>query len=146
MTPADDLIVIGCGKQKARVPFAKARDLYTGPLFKAHYRLAKSNGGPHYILSGKHGLIPVDRSIANYDTTMTGAGAVQRQVWSDMVLEQFRALERPKRLVVICGKPYLGKWHRTLLDDGWTISTPLMGLAIGRRLAKVNSLLGGNNG
>lgn len=139
-----DLIVIGCGKQKLAAPYAKAIDLYTGPLFKAHRRLAESKGGPHYILSGLYGLVEPTMTIANYEATMVGAGKQKREEWSNMVLHQFRAMVKPTRLVVLCGKLYLGTWRAALVEDGWSIITPLAGLKVGERLSKVNQILGGS--
>lgn len=144
MNSRGELIVIGCGKAKVAVPKAKAVDLYNGPLYKAHLRLARSQGGPHYILSGKYGLVRPERVVANYDTTMTSGGRAKKDAWGAQVLEQFRAVGRPKKLVVLCGKQYLHGWHEQLQEDGWEIVTPLMGLKVGERLAKVNEILGGN--
>ncbi len=139
---AGELIVIGCGKQKVRKQFAPAIDMYTGSLFKAHKRLAQSKGGPHFILSGKYGLIRPTLTIPNYSLSMAMASRAERDIWSDKVYHGFKKLPQPKQLVVICGAPYLGAWYQKLLNDGWSIATPLKGLTVGRRLATIKRILG----
>ena len=136
--------MIGCGKAKVAAARAKVVELYNGSLYKAHLRLARSQGGPHFILSGEYGLVSAESVVANYDTSMTSGDRAKKDAWGAMVLGQFRALQRPKRLVVLCGKQYLHGWYDTLCSEGWEIVTPMMGLKVGERLAKVNEILGGN--
>ena len=51
LRPAE--VWIGCGATKA-LDAAPAIDLYTGPVFRAHRRLAARFGVPIYVLSARH--------------------------------------------------------------------------------------------
>jgi len=63
--------VIACGGRKLPHP-APARELYTGPLFRAARAWAEqSPGGRWFILSAHHGLVHPDTVVEPYDVYVT---------------------------------------------------------------------------
>lgn len=57
-----------CSKRKREdTGLLPARLRYTAPHIAATEKIAKENGEPFYILSGKYGVISGDTNIPNYD-------------------------------------------------------------------------------
>lgn len=84
------LVLIGCGRSKLDRP-APARDLYTGPLFRAAVADVEARGAVPFdllawspaplkwaILSASHGVIEPAREIEPYDQTMAETFRAQR--------------------------------------------------------------------
>jgi hypothetical protein len=68
------LVIVPCGKAKiwSRHPGhgrVRAREAYTGSLFKVNRRYAERFGETWVILSAKYGFIPPDFKIEDYDAT-----------------------------------------------------------------------------
>lgn len=73
------LIVIPCSARKLSKP-ARARDLYTGPLFRSALRAAEQLAAQHRgtvaVLSARHGLVELDRVLEPYDVTFGQPDAI----------------------------------------------------------------------
>jgi hypothetical protein len=82
--------LISCGKKK--LPHrAPAADLYTGPLFKLSLAYARRLGSRSiYILSAKHGLLPLTKKVAPYDKTLAKMPRIARKAWGHKVIRQNR--------------------------------------------------------
>jgi hypothetical protein len=58
--------LVSCGKGKLPGTH-KARDLYTSTLFKE----SLNRCDVVYVISDKHGLLPLDREVENYEVDMS---------------------------------------------------------------------------
>jgi len=71
------LILVGCGARKL-AHAAPAKDLYTGPLFRAARAYAEAHADAWYVLSAKYGLVHPDRVIEPYNVYLPKLNAVER--------------------------------------------------------------------
>lgn len=71
------LVIIPCGAAKRDTP-QPAGDLYVGSYFKAckNYALSVTDPSRVLILSAKHGLVPLPKVLAPYDTTFGQPGCI----------------------------------------------------------------------
>jgi len=75
------IAVIGCGKAK-RDGRHRARDLYTGNIFRAHLKLAEAlRPRAIYVASAKYRLIGIDDEIESYDLTLAELGRGEMGDW-----------------------------------------------------------------
>ena len=92
------VLLIGCGKTKLPHP-APARDLYTGPLFKARRAFAERSGLPWLVFSALHGFVEPDRVLHPYDWRMEQRGKAEREAFGrrcmNALLDKLRNLNKP---------------------------------------------------
>ncbi len=118
---------VGCGAAKLAVP-ARARDLYTGTLFKLARRYAERHCSRFYILSAKYGLLEPDRIIAPYDVALSTMSRAAREQWAVGALAQVRAVTiEGATLVLLAGSLY-GAGLPPERED------PMFGLSLGWRM------------
>lgn len=126
--------LVGCGKKKLDRA-APARELYTGPLFRAALRYAEAMCDRVFVLSAKHGLLDIDTVVEPYDLRLPGLSKEDRRAWSSFVAGQLvgEALcdPDPIEVVALAGRDYCAALS---LPDGWTLTEPLFGLQVGERL------------
>jgi len=123
--------LIGCGAAK-QGRAAPARELYTGPLFRAQLQHAERLFGENVlILSALHGALALDEEVEPYDVRL---GRDTRS-WGEMVASQllFRFLSAPVEFHVLAGAAYVQPL-RAHAEAHWTFVEPLAGLTQGRRL------------
>jgi len=78
--------LVACGKRKLGHQ-AKAKDLYTGTLFKLSIAYAaKLEVDRLYILSAKHGLLDPEQVIEPYDKSLKGMPAHDVRLWAAEVV------------------------------------------------------------
>ena len=112
---------------------AKARFLYTSPLFKKSLSYAQSlNPDAIYILSAKYGLVELDQEIEPYDLTLNHMSADQIKTWAARVLAQLseKADLRQDHFIFLAGQ----KYRQYLLPKIKSYEIPLEGLPIGKQL------------
>ncbi|MBM7117611.1 DUF6884 domain-containing protein [Archangium primigenium] len=129
------IALVGCGKAKASQA-TKARQLYTGPLFRASLAAAEAEfGGDVWILSAKHGLVDLDEVLEPYEATLDGASPKCSSNWGLDVIRNLRDDEHntPAHLTVYAGQAY-AQALRHHLPEGWVLDEPLAGLGQGERL------------
>lgn len=137
MTPTH--LLIGCGARKLDHA-APARDLYTGPLFRAARTYAEASGLPWAILSARYGLVMPEQVIEPYDYRLVHRAywAWSRHVTHHLLGEQIRVWlgAGQPRVEVHAGVAYT-RWLAAALDDAhlavWG-GAPLAGLKVGQRL------------
>jgi hypothetical protein len=135
--------LVGCGRKK-REGRHPARDLYTGPLFRAALAHAERTADETVILSALHGLIDPADEIAAYDVRLESYRKREREWWAARVVSAL-ALRYPGlavELTIYAGATYadaveLGlrfrpAWCRFELRD---VRRPLGRLPVGKRLA-----------
>ena len=86
-----DLVLIGCVKTKQSTP-ARARELYTSPLFVKRRRYAEGSGRPWYILSALYGLVDPDQVLEPYDMHLAKQSAAYRRHWAAQVVRDLTAM------------------------------------------------------
>ena len=68
------IVLISCVSKKL-VHAAKVRDIYVSPLFRLNLAYAESlKPDAIYVLSAKHGLLPLDDQIEPYELTLNTMG------------------------------------------------------------------------
>ena len=127
------VVIIGCGKAK-RDCVSPAVDLYTGPLYRDRLAWARALGGPHAILSAKHGLITPETVIEPYDEMLTPD---RKDALRDAVRERFCELfGQPDRVIVLASVAYVGLLPGALAGpSAWRFERPLAGMSIGQQRA-----------
>lgn len=118
---------IACGAAKL-THAAKARDLYTGSLFRLARAFAERSGD-WWILSAKHGRVHPDTVLEPYDMTLTGPGRRDyARVWATLVAGQIRdRIPSTVPLVVTAPAAYTG-WITRVENS---VSLPLKGVPLG---------------
>jgi len=144
--------IVGCGASKAAAP-CEARDLYTGPLFRAARAHVERLGCPWWVLSARFGLIEPWRTLPPYEATIAD-GRRDVETWSRLTGicagtlgglmhgTYGRALGWPAEVVleVHAGAAYV-EWLSEIVASSpaakhlrLTVEEPLRGLEIGQRL------------
>lgn len=121
--------LVGCGKSKLDRP-AKARDLYTGNLFRAARTYAERCTDEWLILSASHGVVEPDTILEPYERTLSSMRLSELEAywrrnrsWLD---QTYHGLD--VEFVGLAGRDYLGGL------GGLNLSEPLDGMGIGQRL------------
>lgn len=128
------LVIVGCGATKQEVPSA-ARHLYTGPLFTAALKYARSisNDAGIRVLSAKYGLVNLDAILTPYDVTWGRAGCISR----DDLAAQLPVSWKCNQFILLCGHPYraaLGEAYRHRFHSEISAAAPMEHLGIGKQL------------
>jgi hypothetical protein len=76
--PDVPIVIVSCGSKKSKRP-SRAEDMYTGAFFRVQLNYAKSlvPSDCIYILSAKHGFIPLDKVISPYNVKMGDPSSVK---------------------------------------------------------------------
>lgn len=137
------LVLVSCGSRKATCTLP-ARSLYTSALFQKSVCWVEKRGLPWFVLSARHGLLHPNGDVAPYDQTLNHMSPSERQQWARCVQQQLLALaqgwgvERLK-IVLLAGAAYAG-WV-PLVQTWCTVTEPMKGMQIGRRLQWLNQQL-----
>lgn len=126
--------LVACSAGKLTEP-ARARDLYTSPLFRKASAYAAQTCDAWFILSAKHGLLRPDAILAPYDQKLGDLPALKREDWARQVRAQLARDLRPYRHDQITLVALAGKDYRAALDGVlWPVEVPMRGLGIGQQL------------
>ncbi len=118
--PAHAIGLIGCGCGKSKLGLgAPARELYTGQLFRKSLAYAEARCSVVYVLSAKHGLLPLDQVVEPYELSLVSMRASERVTWARGV---WSALGERHDL--------RGDLVSTLLLAGEFYSSPLLAAAV----------------
>jgi hypothetical protein len=130
--------LIGCVKSK-RTSRARAKDLYTSPLFLGRRRFVESTCDRWFILSAEHGLVNPEEDLDPYDKTLTKASVSERRAWSRNV---FASLQRElgdlreMTFEIHAGRSYYDfGLLESLQQSEASVELPVRGLPLGRQLA-----------
>jgi hypothetical protein len=154
--------LVACGKSKLDHA-APARDLYTGPLFRAASAYAERTYDAWFVLSAKHHLVHPDDVLEPYDVSLAGLMHVVRLQWAlhvDIALrcgrntgidEDYRTRRNAPEdgpflgrftmaggkveLFLHAGSDYAGPLYDRGIEGWATVYRPLRGLGIGEQLA-----------
>jgi cytoplasmic iron level regulating protein YaaA (DUF328/UPF0246 family) len=126
------IILISCVSKKLENT-AKAKDLYTSPLFKRNLQYAESlNPDMIFILSAKYGLLGLNDEIEPYNFTLNDLDSAEIKEWADEVFEQIQRVSDTEKdeFVFLAGNNY----RKFLVPHLKYYSVPMQGLAIGKQL------------
>ena len=126
------IVLISCVSKKL-VHAAKVRDIYVSPLFRLNLAYAESlKPDAIYVLSAKHGLLPLDDQIEPYELTLNTMGTGQIRAWASAVVSQLAAVADFKHdlIVFLAGD----KYRKFLVPHLAHFEVPMDGLTIGRQL------------
>lgn len=143
MTP---IVILGCGASKVDllpgevVPIA---DLYCGNVYRKRHQYAQIFGGPHYILSGHHGLVAVDIPVPTYELDLRTAPGTYRRAWCERVLRTLGKLVDPATPIVVLAQGNYLAWCQSAREAGYRIEAPLEGKTMGEGLAWLKRAIGG---
>lgn len=127
--------IIGCGKSKLPGKH-RAEDLYTGGLFRASLKYAKSTSDIVYIVSANYALLELGDVIESYDLVITELSKTSRELWAQEVVTTLlsKLRGRPFTLTLLPSKEYVDPLKRELADRSIDFKEPLKGLMLGERL------------
>lgn len=135
------IVLVACCSGKLQYPSA-AKDLYISPLFKKSRAWAEKQGCPWYILSALHGLVDPEAQLRPYDDALTTKGVREKQAWAYKAWKSLDGMVSPgDEVVMLAGTDYTRYLRVALERKGVTVTDPLQGLSIGRRLQLLNSLI-----
>lgn len=126
------VVLISCVKKKLACA-APAAQLYISPLFRFSLAYARQlQPDAIYILSAKHGLVPLDQVLKPYEQTLRTMTAIERADWGQKVLAQLasRCELLSDQFTILAGRRYTEPLLPALPDH----HLPLAGLGQGRRL------------
>ncbi|NLT74338.1 MAG: hypothetical protein GXX94_09145 [Chloroflexi bacterium] len=130
--PARTIVLVACAAHKL-ARRAPARKLYVSDLFQKSLAYAESlHPDAIYILSAKHGLLPLEQEIEPYNVTLNDMGREARRQWAQGVLAQLGRVADTQhdRFVILAGVKY-----RSDLTPGLAhVEVPMKGLPIGKQL------------
>jgi hypothetical protein len=148
-TPIRTVALVACSKQKLDRQ-ARARDLYTSPLFQKSLSYAGRIATPGYvfILSAKHGLVRPDQELEPYDLTLSEFEDWELADWAHVIGIQLEdALDfdplqganqwHRHRVVLLASELYLPQ-----LPEIAAVERPLGRMQIGERLSWLNAQIG----
>jgi hypothetical protein len=148
--PSLRVALVGCGRSKLSHP-ARARDLYTGSLFRAARRyvdaaMAAGQLDAWLILSARYGAVHPDQILGPYEATLNGFTRDQLQMWAnrtdrqvrlDWGLGEFSQHGGRVHVEFLAGetyvKPLAAHWWGPL-GVTWEHSDPLAHLQMGERI------------
>ena len=126
------IVLISCVSKKLNKP-ARARDLYISPLFRFNLAYAESlKPDEIFILSAKHGLVPIDQQLAPYNETLNAKKVVDVEAWARGVCQQLRRVAdlENDEFIFLAGERY----RRFIVPELRQVRIPLEGLGLGRQL------------
>ena len=127
------VVLVSCsaGKEEKSMP---AEKLYNSDLFNKQLAYAKklTDDKDIYILSAKHHLVPLHKTIEPYNKTLKEMPAPEREKWAEVVLKQLQQkgynLDKDK-FVILAGNAY----RQYLEPHMKNVEVPFSGLRIGQQ-------------
>lgn len=146
-------VLISCSDKKSPKK-AKARDIYQGDLFKKSlaYAEKKIKADNIFVISAKHGLLPLDKEIEPYNVTLSYLSpkqkakkpetkvlnATEREKLAKKVLYQLREVVdlESDEIIFLAGKLY-----RNLIPSSIKSFIPMEGYSRGEQLQYLKNQL-----
>jgi hypothetical protein len=131
---SNKLIIIACSNLK-RTRTAKAKDYYTGPVWRVWRRYAPSKleGTSMWALSAKHGLLHFDRWVKPYDLKLN-------EEMIDSLADKIRRNWRRKVKSRHPGTPYGSEFEATVIgSSAYQMLAEKAGLPVVRQISTESS-------
>jgi hypothetical protein len=131
---------VACSKTKDAVA-APAAALYTSALFRKSLLAAIGDSKKVYILSAKHGVLPLDQVIEPYDLTLRNMSRDDRTAWAQSAVAQLQKVLKAGDVAnFYCGEEYTAPLRRTIAQLGCRMVEPLFGIPFGKRLQRLQTI------
>lgn len=132
--------IISCVKTKQN-GFHSAKNLYTSPLFKKSYKIAKKIADEVFILSAEYGLINENKKINYYEKTLNKMSKKEYIEWCEMVEQQLsKKIKNWSKVCIFSGKKYRKPLEKFLSKEKISYHNFLGNKPLGRRLLFLKSL------
>src|SRR5689334_6958497 len=97
--------LVSCGKGK-QLGMHAVRDLYTSTLFKESLAWAEAHCDVVYVISDKHGVLPLDQRVEAYEVDMSDFTKEERDEWGWRVRAALK-LKPPVEVFILAGELYV---------------------------------------
>ena len=135
------IVLLSCTKSKLDKP-SQAQDLYSAsPMFKKTLEYGKSlKPDKMFILSAKHHLTPLDKTLEPYDLTLKDMKKAEKDAWGEKVISQMKSsgidLDNDT-FIFLAGTEYIKPIADQLNQSN--IEEPMKGRRFGERLQWLNT-------
>jgi hypothetical protein len=135
------VVLLSCTKSKTKHA-APAQELYSAsPMFQKTLEYGKSlKPDKMYILSAKHHLVPLTKTLEPYDKTLKEMPKDEKDKWGEETIKQMKSAGiNPEKdtFVFLTGSEYMKPFTQYIPDGN--IEKPMEGKRFGERLKWLNS-------
>ena len=135
------VVLLSCTKSKTKHA-APAQELYSAsPMFQKTLEYGKSlKPDKMYILSAKHHLVPLTKTLEPYDKTLKEMPKDEKEKWGEETIKQMKSVGiNPEKdtFVFLTGSEYMKPFNQYIPDSN--IEKPMEGKRFGERLKWLNS-------
>jgi hypothetical protein len=135
------VVLLSCTKSKTKHA-APAQELYSAsPMFQKTLEYGKSlKPDKMYILSAKHHLVPLTKTLEPYDKTLKEMPKDEKEKWGEETVKQMRSSginPEKDKFVFLTGSEYMKPLAKYIPDGN--IEKPMEGKRFGERLKWLNS-------
>jgi hypothetical protein len=135
------VVLLSCTKSKTKHA-APAQELYSAsPMFQKTLEYGKSlKPDKMYILSAKHHLVPLTKTLEPYDKTLKEMPKDEKEKWGEETIKQMRSAGiNPEKdtFIFLTGSEYMKPFNQYIPDSN--IENPMGGKRFGERLKWLNS-------
>lgn len=135
------VVLLSCTKSKTKHA-APAQELYSAsPMFQKTLEYGKSlKPDKMYILSAKHHLVPLTKTLEPYDKTLKEMPKAEKEQWGEETIKQMKSAginPEKDQFVFLTGSEYMKPFTQYIPDSN--IEKPMEGKRFGERLKWLNS-------
>jgi hypothetical protein len=135
------VVLLSCTKSKTKHA-APAQELYSAsPMFQKTLEYGKSlKPDKMYILSAKHHLVPLTKTLEPYDKTLKEMPKDEKEKWGEETVKQMKSSGiNPEKdtFIFLTGSEYMKPLAKYIPDGN--IEKPMEGKRFGERLKWLNS-------
>ena len=135
------VVLLSCTKSKTKHA-APAQELYSAsPMFQKTLEYGKSlKPDKMFILSAKHHLVPLTKTLEPYDKTLKEMPKDEKEKWGEETIKQMRSAGiNPEKdtFIFLTGSEYMKPFNQYIPDSN--IENPMGGKRFGERLKWLNS-------
>ena len=135
------VVLLSCTKSKTKHA-APAQELYSAsPMFQKTLEYGKSlKPDKMYILSAKHHLVPLTKTLEPYDKTLKEMPKDEKEKWGEETVKQMKSSginPEKDQFIFLTGSEYMKPLAKYIPDSN--IEKPMEGKRFGERLKWLNS-------
>jgi hypothetical protein len=135
------VVLLSCTKSKTKHA-APAQELYSAsPMFQKTLEYGKSlKPDKMFILSAKHHLVPLTKTLEPYDKTLKEMPKDEKDKWGEETIKQMKSAginPEKDQFVFLTGSEYMKPFDQYIPDIN--IENPMKGKRFGERLKWLNS-------
>ena len=135
------VVLLSCTKSKTKHA-APAQELYSAsPMFQKTLEYGKSlKPDKMYILSAKHHLVPLTKTLEPYDKTLKEMPKDEKEKWGEETIKQMKSSginPEKDQFIFLTGSEYMKPLAKYIPDSN--TEKPMEGKRFGERLKWLNS-------